>query len=182
MMEVYHNNCMAMNTRFDLVLADVAQKPGDVAFNKVQKELARIENKLSCFITDSDISRVNKSGESYPVKVEEETFNIIHSCINYNKLTAGAFDISCKPLQDLWKNEGNVENDVIQDYMSLLGVDKIQLHYNNFSVEFLNETVKLNLGGYVKGYAMKKILAILESFDVENAFVSFGESSVSVLG
>ena len=106
-MEVYHNNCTAMNTRFDLVLANVGQKPGDAAFNKIHKELARLENKLSCFLVNSDIGRVNKSGKSYPVKVEEETYNIISSCVNYNKLTAGAYDITCKPLLNLWKNKEN---------------------------------------------------------------------------
>ncbi len=171
-----------MNTRFDLVLANVEQKTGDMIFNKVEKELTKLEDKLSYFIVNSDISRVNESGKNYPVKVEKETFNIISSCASYNKLTAGAFDITCKPLTDLWKKEENIENEVIEEYVNLLGVDKIQLHHKNFSIELLNKTVKLDLGGYAKGYAMNKIIAILESCKIEDAFVSFGDSSISVLG
>ena len=171
-----------MNTRFDLVLANVEQKTGDMIFNKVEKELTKLEDKLSYFIVNSDISRVNESGKNYPVKVEKETFNIISSCASYNKLTAGAFDITYKPLTDLWEKEENIENEVIEEYVNLLGVDKIQLHHKNFSIELLNKTVKLDLGGYAKGYAMNKIIAILESCKIEDAFVSFGDSSISVLG
>ena len=181
-MKAYHNHCSAMNTRFDMVLANVEQKPGDMAFHKVQKELARLENKLSCFLENSDIGRVNKSGKNYPVNVGEETYNIISSCVIYNKLTAGAFDITCKPLIDLWESEGEITNNVIEKYMSLLGVNKIQLHPDNFSLELSNNTVKIDLGGYAKGYAMNKILVILDSCNIENAFVSFGDSSISVLG
>jgi FAD:protein FMN transferase len=181
-MEVYHNNCMAMNTRFDLVMPGCEEESADMVFKDVQKELLRLENKLSYFSKESIVFKLNNEAFQNPIELDNEMVEILSLCIDFNNKTNGIFDITIRPLLELLKQNDHPDQKELEKLHHNLGCDKLILHPEDKIIRFANELVKIDLGGFGKGYAIKKVLDILEENLVQNAFISFGGSSVSGVG
>lgn len=179
-MKVYQNSTYSMGTRFNLLLPDIDTPEGDMLFSYCIKELNHIENMLSCFSPTSDISQINKNAFRNPIKINDELFSILKNCLNYFKLTQGAFDISLGKIIDIWSENENMAE--INELMKNVGTDKIILNSHNNTVHFSSPNIKINLGGYGKGYALQKIQDLLKENNISSAYISFGESSVSCIG
>ena len=179
-MIVYQNSSFNMGTRFNLLLPGIEKSDGDLLFSSCVQDLNRIENMLSCFMPDSDISQVNNHAFNRPVEINDELLDILTACLKYSEKTQGTFDISIGKIIDHWSGQANEED--IKKLTVGTGTDKILLDRNYKTVRFATPHVKLNLGGYGKGYALQKIQDLLKEKEVTSAFISFGESSVSCIG
>jgi len=179
-MKTYQNSLLSMGTRFNILLPGIDERIGDEIFDSVANELMRIEKMLSCFIAGSDISNINQNAFKNPVPVNGEVFGILTECIEFYKLTENNFDIGLGYIIDYWSGN-HTELDQEPD-INLAGVKNINLDKSDSSVRFATNQVKINLGGYGKGYALQNIQKLLKESGIENAYVSFGESSVSCLG
>lgn len=179
-MQVYQNSSFSMGTRFNLLLPGIENSDGDLLFSSCVQELNRLENMLSCFMPSSDISYINEHAYDHPVEVGNEIFEILVDCLNYFKLTQGLFDISLGKIIDFWNGkQKNVDIDIL---IKNTGADKIVLNLQNKTLRFTTPHIKLNLGGFGKGYALQKIQFLLKEKGISSAFISFGESSLSCLG
>ena len=58
----------------------------------------------------------------------------------------------------------------------------IQLSPQEHTLFFLQPGVTINLSGFLKGYALEKIRELLQQYEIENALVNMGNSSVLALG
>ena len=66
-------------------------------------EIKNFEQKSSVYISDSEISRLNETGKS---TLSDELLRLVSNAKIYTSETDGAFDITVKPLADLW----NIKN------------------------------------------------------------------------
>jgi hypothetical protein len=83
----------AMATRFELVLA----AEGRDARAAGEEALARIEAcdaRYSLFRRDSLVSRINREAVDRPVRLDEETYELLALCLELRDETRGAFDVS----------------------------------------------------------------------------------------
>jgi thiamine biosynthesis lipoprotein len=179
-MKVYQNNSFAMGTRFNILLPGVDIPKGDMLFSLCSEELNRLENMLSCFIENSSISKINRYAFENNYKVNDELFQVLEDCLRYRELTQGAFDIGIGKLIDYWN--GNQKEEDLETLVQQGGVKNILLDKAQNTIRFKSSCVKINPGGYGKGYALQKIQDLLKSYGISTAFISFGESSVSGLG
>jgi len=62
-----------------------------------------------------------------------------------------------------------------------VGWELVRVHADG-SAELAKPGVSVNLGGLAKGYALDRMLALLEKRGIENALLSFGQSSTWALG
>lgn len=170
-----------MGTRFNLVLTNTGKEAGEEVFNEVRQELNRIENKLSYFRQDSIISHINNLASEKPLLVDKETFTILEDCKGFFMATQGTFDISVRPLLE-YLRKGNVNLELLDKIRKNVGFDKIYLDADQQSVSLKNSIIKLDLGGYGKGYALFRINNILEQHGFANGLVSFGDSSILAKG
>ena len=179
-MNVYQNSSYSMGTRFNLLLPGVDKPEGDRLFSFCLQELSRMESMLSCFIEDSLISQINRHAFDNDFKVTGELFEILEDCRKCFELTQGAFDIGLGKLIDHWNGKQNSEDiDVLTREGSIKNIilDKAQK-----TIRFKSPNVKLNLGGYGKGYALERIQNLLTVRNISSAFISFGESSICCIG
>ncbi len=184
MSNVYHNSFFAMNTRFHLLLPGLDADKADQIFHVIKREVNRIETKLSRFIPVSDVSVINQKASNEPVLIDDEMTEILSLCKRYYRLTNEAFDITLRPLMNCWKQKkpDSVQHAEIIKLLECLGTDSILLDQQAGTVRFENDALEIDLGGFGKGYALEKVNDSLKDFKVENAFISFGESSVLTLG
>jgi thiamine biosynthesis lipoprotein len=147
-----------MGTRFDLVLLGKNKITSESIWKRIVAELQRLDKKLNRFDSKSEISFINLNAYNNPVEVNEEMWSILNHCHEYYKKTSGLFDITLKNFSQLIFNE------------------------TSRSIKFISPDVKIDLGGYAKGYALQRIKQLLDEDEVDQAFVDFGNSSILGIG
>ncbi len=154
----------AMATPFEILIAhddaEYAAKAARAAFDG----LDRLENQLSRFIENSDISRINKQPPNEPVRIGLGAFECIELAIRIYEQTNGAFDITVGAAGE-----------------KRVGSHLIKLNADEHSVE-LAGPVRIDLGGIGKGYAVDKIAQVLKDWSIDKALIHGGSSSVLALG
>jgi len=72
------------------------------AINVGFQEIKRLEQLLSTWIPDSELSRVNASAGVKPVLVSPETLAVVRRSLQVAELTGGAFNIALGPAISTW--------------------------------------------------------------------------------
>lgn len=149
-----------------------------LAVNKAFEEVERVENIFSTYIRSSEISRINKLRKNERLQISHEAFNLIKKSIAFSRITDGAFDITVKPLVDLWQiaeKDKKLPNDEdIKLALAHTGYDKVMLDDTACTIAFKKEDMALDLGGVAKGYATDRAIKILKENGVNNAIVASG--------
>jgi thiamine biosynthesis lipoprotein len=171
-----------MATRFYVLIPELEDGSGDQLFQKMKDEVNRIESRLSRFIKESEISKINREAFKADIETDDECFEILSACKYGWKMTDGAFDITLRPLMDYWKSDENEPDEALQALKETVGMQHVELDEENQTVGFNSEKTELDLGGFGKGYALEKIKQMIESSAIKDAFISFGESSVLAMG
>lgn len=184
MSNTYHQGFFAMNTRCHMVFPGIDEDKAAHVFQLLKSETERIEFILSRFIQDSEISKINRSAFNKTVKVSDEVFTILKTCQQYSDVSNGAFDVTLYPLIKYWNGKGALQQQEtgVEDVLKNLGMEHVILNGKEQTVSFDNKYIEIDLGGFGKGYALEKMNQLLQKFSVENAFISFGESSVLTIG
>jgi len=101
---------------------------------------------------------------------------LIARSMYYHQRTGGAFDITVKPLIDLYKNSASAgrkpsEAEVTRT-LSLVGSNK--LAYRNGVLQFDADHMAITLDGIAKGYIVDKASAVLNTNRVGNHLINAG--------
>jgi thiamine biosynthesis lipoprotein len=118
----------------------------------------RLEQELSRFVGNSDISRVNALAAGESTRVSPETMDCLLLARGLYDLTRRAFDVSIGS-----------------------GLERLELDPDAFTIAALADGVRLDLGGIGKGYAVDRMAEVLEEWQVPNALAHGGFSSVLAL-
>ena len=156
--------------RSEAVAQDCAQAALDVQ--------RRVDEMMSTYIVDSELSQVNRRAFDEPVQVSEETFDVLHKAQYFSELTGGAFDVTIGPLSDLWRRAGDANvpptETEIAEARSRVGYDKLLLDPDARTVRFAVEGMKLDLGGIAKGYAIDKSVERMKRAGATGGMVDIG--------
>lgn len=167
--ELYKDTQLMMGTFVEVISPD--KKASNIAFT----EIKRVENLLSKYNPDSEISKLNKSGACL---VSPETYYVIKKAKEFWLASDGAFDITVGPLLDLWgftdKNYGLPEEKSIKDTLARVGSDKIILNKENNVVEFIVPGMKIDLGAIAKGFAVDCAIDKLKKASIKNCLINAG--------
>jgi thiamine biosynthesis lipoprotein len=138
----------------------------------------RVDERMSSYIVESELSQVNRQAFGQPVRVSEETFEVLQKARHFSELTGGAFDITIGPLGDLWRRAGDVNvaptESEIADARSKVGYEKLLLDPDARTVRFAVEGTKLDLGGIAKGYAIDKSVQTMQQGGAVGGMVDIG--------
>jgi len=166
---LYYNNQVLMGTFWETT------SPNKNAGKIVFKEAARVEELLSKYKIDSEVSKLNRLGK---LKVSADTFYIIKKSKEFYEASSGAFDITVAPLVSLWgftNQEYSLPSaNKIQETLSLVGSDKIILHTNDNVVEFKLPGMKIDLGAIAKGFALDCAVKELKKRNINNCLINAG--------
>ena len=158
---------------------EMAQEGCDKAISEIQ----RLEFLFSPYIETSEIYKINKNAYTSPVKTDGEVFDVLKRCREVSEITDGAFDITLKPLKDVWnmKSESPTvpSQELIDGALVVCGYKNLIL--KNGCVFFEKEGMALDLGGAVKGYAADRAAKVIKDSGVKNALVDIG-GNVYALG
>lgn len=184
--KVFHRSCFAMNTRFSIVLVDMDADKAEALAIAAENDLRAHERMMSRFDAQGPVWDLNRRAGENAIQPPEELWEILLLCREYWMRTHGAFDITLWPVHRLWREHlGRGEEPAgknIDHAREQSGFARLHLDEAAHTVHFQSKGMSIDLGGFGKGYALEYLAASLRVQGVERAFLSFGESSITVLG
>ncbi|MGB5245133.1 MAG: FAD:protein FMN transferase [Woeseia sp.] len=152
---------------------------GAAAIEAVFQEVDRIEKLMSTYIDDSRISEINRDAATRPVVAGRELFDLIVRALDVSVLTRGAFDITYDSAGQYYDFRAGVRPDgeTLKAALPSVNYHHVETLRPDFSIRFLQQGVRINLGGIAKGYAVERGVAILRKLGIESAIVTAGGDS-----
>src|SRR4051794_21236490 len=136
-------------------------------------EVERLENLLSAFREDSEISRLNRGGGP----VDREVYALLRWAVRLSEATGGAFDAATGALVKLWRGGRVPSSEDLAAALSRCGSRHVRFH--DGSVEFLRHGIEFNLGAIGKGFAIDSALRRIRA---RRALMQGGQSSIAAVG
>ncbi len=137
----------------------------------VLKRIFNLENWLSKFKINSDISILNKKPSFYHA-TRDDTVEVLEKSMQYNKMTYGYFDAGLGNLLSITGIDANVP---------LVGNNFLKINLKEDLVKIKNNKVKLNrsnsmldLGGIAKGYIIDESIKIFKEYNIKHAAIEIG--------
>jgi thiamine biosynthesis lipoprotein len=156
----------------------ISRGDAEQAIEKAFEEIRRIERVFSLYLPDSELSRINRLKKDEALKVSRETADLIGKAIGFCAATNGAFDITVKPLVDLWaeaKRTGKVPGDgEIRAAIDKTGCQNIILDEVAGTVAFSKDGMAIDMNAIVEGYAVDRAVSVLKANGVKSAIVNCG--------
>ena len=146
----------------------------------------RLEDQMSVFRDNSEISRINRLAHQEPVEIGRGLFDLLQEAVSLSRETGRAFDPTSGSYSRCWgflARQGRHPTDQeIQNLAGQVGPDLIDLDSGSKTVRLRGSGVELNLGAIGKGYALDRAAGQMSAAGVGNAHLHAGFSSVYALG
>ncbi len=149
------------------------------ALDAVMQEMHRIDALMSHYKDSSELSRVNRDAARQPVQVGAELFGLLSRSIAFSELSGGAFDITYASAGHLYDYRRHIRptEEQLAAVREAIDYRHLQLDREARTVRFAREGVRIDLGGFAKGYAVDNGAAILSRLGVRHAVVAAGGDS-----
>ena len=152
----------AMGTRFECWLEGPDPEHLEAVATVALDEVVRLDRLLSRHDPTAEIARVNRFAAHEPVRVDVELFAILEDARRWFDATDGCFDVCAGSGRRFG--------------------EAVELDPERRTVRFTDPAVRLDFGGYGKGYALDAVGRVFEAFGIEAALAHGGTSSVLARG
>jgi len=168
-----------MGTEVSVHLWSDDPEAGRLALEEVFQEAARIDRLMSTYKDESEISKINREAAQTAVVAGDELFGLIRRSLDISILTRGAFDITYDSVGQHYdfRARQRPDTDTIEAEREHIDYQLVKLDQTAVAVRFLQEGVRINLGGIAKGYVVERGIDILRGRGVQNAIVTAGGDS-----
>ncbi len=175
----------AMGTVFEIVAYSSSPTQASQAIDHAFHEIDRLEQVMSIYKPQSELSRLNQSPHLQSQTVSPDLYQVIQESLHYSQLSDGAFDVTAGPLAERWKGvgRGDPAPDSLEVKKLRRGVDyrQIELISPN-KIRFHSEHVAVDLGAIGKGYAVDRAADVLRANGIESALIHCGGSTFYAIG
>lgn len=147
---------------------------------KIDARLEEINQSMSTFRKDSEISRFNSDqnvGEKF--RISDDFYNVLIVAKKIYEETGGAWDGTIKPLVDLWGfGNGKIKHTVpeksqIEALLSKVGFNNIEILPGHYLVK-KKASIFLDLASIAKGYGVDQVAALIRNNGISDFLVEIG--------
>lgn len=174
-----------MSTVYEIVVSAPESAALDAATTRAFDEVARLEEVLSEWRPDSEVSRVNQAAGGDAVKVGPDLLAVVKQGLRAGAESGGAFDITWAALHGVWDFRATPprvpDRALLAKRSKLIDYRKVQLDEAASTIRLELPGMAIGLGGIAKGYALDRMAAILVEAGFSN-FVLYGGGQVLVSG
>ena len=176
-----------MGTIWSVQIAGVSdERAAAEAADRALDEVDRLENLLSEWRPETEISRVNQAAGKHAVHVGRELMDCVNASIAVAKWSDGAFDISWAALRGVWdfsaaSNHTPPTHEAVQKLLPLWNYRNIEIDEAASTIFLKREGMQIGLGGVAKGYALDRAGEILQHAGFAN-FMIFGGGQILAHG
>ncbi len=161
----------AMSTPCEVQLFCDSNSKANTIASKILKEAKRLELKYNYYSRTSYLFKINARIEQ---KLDLETEHLLKLAINYYNKTGGVFDITVATIKDIYKKAQTLQEleKKEKELLSFVGCEHISIKKRK--IYFDNPYTKIDLGGFVKEYAVDRAALIVKKAKIESALINFG--------
>ncbi|MBS7320334.1 MAG: FAD:protein FMN transferase [Myroides sp.] len=165
-----------MGSKFDITISAVDSLQAERYIDEVITEITRIENLISDWKFDSQVSEINRMAGKQAVKVDQELFDLTQRALFFSQITDGAFDISSAAMDKIWKFDGSMKQlpskEELIKAIEKVGYQNIILNPADTTVFLKKEGMKIGFGATGKGYAADKGRNLMQQMGVKAGIVN----------
>ena len=145
----------------------------------IQRELDRVVQSMSTYLSDSEITRFNALPENTWFEVSNEFYSVLSTAMVVGRQSRGAYDVTIGPLVDLWGFGPASRADLppgqqeIDDLLSSVGQRHLRLDGEGVRVS-KQTRLALDFSSLAKGYAVDKVALWLQEQGIYRYLVEVG--------
>jgi len=169
----------SMGSSYHATLTGVLSKEKVLrARNEVEAALEDVNEKMSTYREDSELSRFNRHPGTDPFPVSAETAEVFRIALAVSEQSDGAFDITVGPLVNAWGFGPDPEGPPPDD--AAVAALRERVGWRMVAVDAENRLTKAradvycDLSAVAKGYAVDKAAEALEALGVDGYMVEVG--------
>jgi thiamine biosynthesis lipoprotein len=168
-----------MGTSYELKLVpDAGQTiPADIK-TRADELLVRINQQMSTYEPDSELSRFNRNPSTDWIAVSPELLSVVAEGLRISELTGGAFDITVGPLVNLWgfgpepRRDEVPSDEAIARARERVGYWRLRVREEPPALKKDRADLYVDLSALAKGYGVDQLAALVEAGGIHNYLVS----------
>lgn len=165
-----------MGSRFDFTIVAKDNITAQQNIDTLIKEIDRIENLISDWRPNTQVSLINRNAGIQAIKVDKELFDLTKKALYFSKITDGAFDISYAAMDKIWKFDGSMKkmpsDEEIKASISKIGYQNIVLDSVNQTIFLRKKEMKISFGSIGKAYAADKGRTLMKKIGTQGGIVN----------
>lgn len=176
-LERFQDACEIMGTLVTVIVFAPDESSGSEALEKAFGEIKSVEDLMSTWREDTELSRLNASAGGPPAAVSEALFEVLARSMEISALTGGAFDVTVRPLVEVWKAAGKRNALPTEPELARarkrVGYERVLLDSENRTVT-LPKGMGIDLGAIAKGYAVDRAARALRVLGIGAFLIEAG--------
>lgn len=165
-----------MGSRFDITIVAEDSLTAERYIDTVIAEVTRIENLISDWKPDSQVSAVNANAGIRPVQVDQEVYALTERALELSEMTDGAFDISFAAMERVWKFDGSMTEvptpAAVKKSVENVGYQHIVLDPGHTTIFLKRKGMKIGFGATGKGYAADRCRDVMIAKGVQAGIIN----------
>ena len=161
----------SMSTPCELLLFSRSKHQSDTVAQAIVKESKRLEHKYNYYSSHSFLQRINSRDAQH---LDAETKILLQRAKQYYRATNGIFDITVATVKELYTtlaSRSELERQKAQ-LLPFVGCEHFSIKKEN--IVFDNPYTKIDLGGFVKEYAVDRAVTLVKKHKMTAALINFG--------
>ncbi|MBI5775632.1 MAG: FAD:protein FMN transferase [Verrucomicrobia bacterium] len=170
---------LAMGTSYSIQYLPATNTPAPETVRRAAAALLeRLEQQMSTYRTNSELSRFNDSRSTNWFAVSPELAQVVGEAQRVSQLTGGAFDVTVNPLVRLWgfgpnRRTGEVPRAAaIAAARTRVDFRKLEVRREPAALRKTDPALTVDLSGIAKGFAVDELAAELKKLGVKNFLVN----------
>lgn len=165
-----------MGSRFDLTISAQDSVSAEKFIDESIAEISRIEDLISEWRPNTEVSLINQNAGVKPVPVSKEVFELTRRALYFSQISNGAFDISVASGDKIWKFDGSMttlpSEEVVRRSVERIGYQHIILDQEKQTIFLKLAGMKIGFGSIGKGYAADKTRELMISKGVTSGIIN----------
>ena len=169
-----------MGTTFKVLYIPESNSPDmKILSSLVQKELKRVNDLMSTYKKDSEISRVNIGPANNWLGISRDLTLVLAEAKEIHDFSNGYYDVTVGPLVNLWgfgpKGEKKAPTqEEIDLTLKKVGMDQLVVLSDKNRIMKKNKDLYIDLSSLAKGYGVDQVSATLDNLGIKNYLVEVG--------
>jgi len=172
-----------MGTSYSVKVIQVESSPNyepGVLKAKVDSVLVEVNNQMSTYIPESEISQFNTYNETEWFDISNDFAFVLDQSIKLCKLTNGNLEITIGPVVNLWgfgpeqRPHTIPTDDDIKDRMQSVGIDNLELRLDPPAIKKDIPHLMVDLSSTAKGFGVDKVFELLTELGYKDVMVEVG--------
>lgn len=190
---VYQEEGFVFGTRVEISIVGVDENLARQGVATVMQEFQRLHNVLHAW-KPSALSEINTAFAKHKsIEINPEIESMLREATRLSKQSGGLFNPAIGGLVKLWGFHADEFKAALPDEKLVAALVAAQPQMQDISIALASEQkvaqfqassrnafVQLDLGGYAKGYALDRAVALLKQHEIHNALINIGGNVIAM--